>query len=418
MASCVAVVLCWALAGDWLTKRRVSAPMVMVLGGMLLAAGGFVAALAAAGGTPNTPDLQILVAVLDGTGPQQVAELILALLLFVDSFEIRRGVFGHEPRLASRLLVLALPLSIALGLGLGLLLFPGVPWAVVLVLVCIVVPTDLAPAASIVKDARLPERVRDALNVESGYNDGFVAPLFVFALTLAGSSSHASTPAQALEEAVPASLIAVAVGALLGAGLGGLMRLVVARGISSSHWLRYGVVCVPLLTYAVASQLHGNGFVAAFVAGIAFRTVRGELAHREVVLAEEVAALSSYVMWFVLGVCAVFVMVSMTTWQVVVFGVAALTLVRIVPVLIALLGSSLRWSDRWLVALLGPRGIATIVFALLAFNDFGSDEFRVLALATMTVTVLGSLLMHGVGAGYAADRYQRHVQEERPAPRP
>lgn len=407
MASFVGVLLCWAVAGDWLGRRRISAPMVMVLGGMMLGLGGY--AMALTGRYDETLDLQILVTVFGGPTPQRIAELILSVLLFVDSFAIRRGVLGHEPRLASRLLLLALPLSMAMAFALGLVLFGVGSWVIVLLLVCLVVPTDLAPAANIVKDERIPERVRDALNVESGYNDGLIAPVFVFALTLAGATSHASTPESALREAVPASLIAVGVGAGVGLVAGWLMRAAVTRQLSSSHAVRFGVVGVPLLTFALAGEAHGNGFVAAFVAGIAFRAARGEVAHKEVVLAEEVATLASYVMWFILGACSVIVLVALTSWQTWVFGIAALTIVRIVPVLLALLGSSLSTPDRWLVAALGPRGVATIVFAMLAFNDVPDENAQGLILSTMVLTVVGSLLLHGVGAAYLAERHGRRA---------
>lgn len=406
VVSCVALVLLWALSADWLARRRISGPMVMVTGGMALGLAGLLTSLMS-DGVQDTIDLKILDAVLGGPTAQRVAELVLALLLFVDAFAIRRGFFGGYKRLSTRLLVIALPLSVALGLGLGLLLFPQMPWSVVLVLVCLVVPTDLAPTTGILRDSRIPDRVRDVLNVESGYNDGFIAPLFVFALTLAGSSSHASSPEAALQEAVPASLIAIVVGAALGALVGWVMKQVVRRGISSSHAVRFGIVGLPLLTYAVAMEAHGNGFVAAFVAGIAFRATRGEGAHREVLLAEEVATLAAYVMWFVMGVCASVVVVSLTSWQALVFGLAALTVVRIVPVLVSLIGSSMPHDERRLVALLGPRGIATIVFALLAFNDFGDAEAQILTLSVMSVTVVGSLLLHGIGAPIIADRYAR-----------
>lgn len=412
---CVGVLLAWALVAGRLGRWRITAPMVMVLGGMIIGLAGLAVQAGAVGAVasggdqlPETVDLAIVTTVLNNPVTERIAELILALVLFVDSFEIRRGVLGHEPVLAARLLALALPVSLFLGFALGLLLFPNVAPAVVLVLVCAVMPIDLAPAAGVLRDERLPERVRNVLNVESGYNDGFVAPVFVFAITLAGSTSHANSPEAALSEAVPASLIAIGVGAAVGGIAGLLMRACAARDLTTTHALRFGVVCIPLLTYALAALAHGNGFVAAFVAGIAFRAARGEVAHREVALSEDVAALASYVMWFVLGVCAVLV-IGLTTWQAWVFGLAALTVLRIVPVLGALLGSTLTWPDRWLVALLGPRGIATIVFALLAFYDVSGEAEQMLALSTMTVAVIGSFLLHGLGSGFVAERYARRA---------
>ncbi|GAB95781.1 NhaP-type Na+/H+ or K+/H+ antiporter [Kineosphaera limosa] len=406
--ACGAVLLIWALAAEQLRTWRITAPMVMVAGGLA------VGAASALGIVSQDFDLKIANQVLTGRTAQQIAEVILALVLFVDSFEIRRGILGHEPKPASRLLFLALPLSILLGTAAGLWAFPALSVAAVLAIVCAVVPTDMAPAADILKDKRFPERVRNVLNVESGYNDGIVAPIFIFALTLAGNTSHAATPQAALAEALPASLKAIVVG--VASGL--LMRFVVARGWSSSTALRVGVVTIPLLAYALAFTWHGNGFVAAFVAGLAFRAARGHLAHSEIDLTEDLAALTGYVMWFVLGVCSVIAMQVLFSWQVALFPLAALTVVRIVPVLLCLLGSSMPLRDRMLVALLGPRGIATIVFGLLAFADLPANESET-ALAAMVVTVLASFVLHGVGAPFIARVYERRAaQVTGPAPAP
>lgn len=397
---CTSVLLLWALFADRLRRLRVTAPMIMVLGGIA------VGVASGAGIGPVDLDLQVAETVLAHPQAQKIAEVILALVLFVDSFEIRRGILGHEPRPVLRLLFLALPLSIVLAVVVGAWTFPAMDVIALLALACAVAPTDFAPAAAILKDERLPERVRNLLNVESGYNDGIVAPVFIFALTLAGNTSHASTPAQALEEALPASLKAIAVGVAVGALGGWAMRGAVHRGLTSSAALRVGVVALPLITYAAAMLWHGNGFVAAFVAGLAFRAARGEIAHHEVELTEDVATLASDVMWLVLGILSVVTVSVLFSWRVLVFSLAALTVVRIVPVLLALLGSRVPWRDRMLVALLGPRGIATIVFCLLAFADLPVAQDDAV-LPAMVLVVLGSFVLHGLGAPLVASLYAR-----------
>lgn len=397
---CTGVLLLWALFSKVLRRWRITAPMVMVLGGMAIA---FASQF---GVGPPDFDLTVVEAVLTGSTAQRIAEVILALVLFTDSFEIRQGIFGHEPRLALRLLFVGLPLSIVAALGIGAWAFPDMSIAALLALVCAVVPTDLAPAGHVLKDERFPERVRNVLNVESGYNDGIVAPIFIFALTLAGSTSHASTPQQALDEAFPASLKAIAIGVLVGLVAGLLKRWTSHRDWTSSSALRFGVLCIPLITYAAAVQVHGNGFVAAFVAGLAFRAARGAVSHGEAVLTEDVGLIASYVLWFVLGAFSVLALEVLLSWQVVLFSVAALTVVRILPVLLSLLGSSLGRRDRLVVAFLGPRGIATLVFGLLAYADLRDHE-QLTVLAVMVVTVLGSFVLHGLGGPLMATVYDR-----------
>lgn len=392
LLSSTAVLIVWSLLAGRLQRWRITAPMVMVLGGVVI-------------GASTT---QGLTESLNTELAEQIAEVILALVLFVDSFEIRGRVFGHEPGLVARLLFVALPLSLVGTFAAAYLLLPDLPWPALLALACVVVPTDFAPAAGILKDERIPERVRNLLNIESGYNDGVVAPIFVFALTLAGTKSHASTPSEALAEAVPASLKAIAVGVVVGVVAGWLMRLAARHHLATSASLRVAVMAVPLLTLGLAMAVHGNGFVAAFVCGIAFRAARGAAAHHELDLAEDVAHLTGLAMWFVLGQVAVVVIaVAEIPWQMWLLAFVALTLARIVPVLLSLLGSSLPWRDRLLVSYLGPRGIATIVFGLLAFNALPDDPSAVAQLSMLVLVVVGSMLVHGLAAPFVASAYTR-----------
>lgn len=316
---CTGVLLLWALFSKALRRWRITGPMVMVLGGMVIALS------SQFGVGPPDFDLKVIEVVLTGSTAQRIAEVILALVLFTDSFEIRQGILGHEPRPALRLLFIALPLSVVAALGIGVWAFPEMSVAAVLALVCAVVPSDLGPASHVLKDDRIPERVRNLLNVESGYNDGIVAPIFIFALTLAGSTSHASTPQQALDEAFPASLKAIAIGVLVGLLAGLLKRWTSHRDWTSSSALRFGVLCIPLISYAAAVQVHGNGFIAAFVAGLAYRAARGPASHDEASLTEDVGVIASYVLWFVLGAFSVLALDLLLSWQVVLFSFAALT---------------------------------------------------------------------------------------------
>ncbi|MFE0028608.1 cation:proton antiporter [Amycolatopsis sp. NPDC059021] len=382
LLTATAVVLLWALTAARLARWRISAPIVMVTAGLAI---GF--------STQN-----VLGSGLNTEIAQHVAEIMLALLLFVDATALGSGYLGRDGRTVARLLFIALPLSLLAIMGIGLLVLPGLSWAVVLLIACIITPTDFAPTASVVRDFRIPERVRHILNVESGYNDGIIAPVFVFALTLAGDRSHANSPEQALKTAVPAAILAVVTGIIVGAVTAMAMNKATEHEWASDQSLRIATVAVPLLTYSVAVPIGGNGFVAAFVCGIAYKATRhhhpGEA---ELGLVEDVTSLSGMALWFVFGSATVLVLQFGITWGMVVLALAALTIARAAPVLVTLLGTDLRWRDRFTVAFLAPRGVASIVFGLLAFNSLDGDDADI-ALIVTALTVLGSVLAHGIAA--------------------
>ena len=394
LASVIAVALvlvAWSLLARRLERWRVTAPMFLVLAGIAV---GF-----------STRD--VLVESLNTDTAQHVAEIILAVLLFVDATDIRGGLFGSEPRGAMRVLFIAMPLSLALSVVLGLWLLPSLGWAVLLAIACVVVPTDFAPAASILRDRRVPERVRDVLNVEAGYNDGIVSPVFIFALALAGDRSHAATPMEALGSAVPQAIKAILVGIAVGAALALLTNAAERRGEMTDQSKRLVLVAAPMLAYGLSLAVGGNGFVSAFVCGIAFNVLRRSAAIRsELQLLDDIGFLLSAGMWFVFGATAVLALTFGVPWETMLFCLLALTVVRLLPVLVAMFGSNFSWSERLLIGWLGPRGTTSIVFGLLAFNVLTGDDERA-ALLTTVVAVLGSVILHGVGAPAAARAYDR-----------
>jgi NhaP-type Na+/H+ or K+/H+ antiporter len=295
-----------------------------------------------------------------------------------------------------------------------------------LVLACVVVPIDFAPSERVVRDRRLSARVRSGLNVEGGYNDGIVSPIFLFALVLAGGNQHSvNAPAEALATALPFTIKALLVGLVLGTLLGWLLDRCSARGWTTDQSRRIVVLLAPVLTYAVAVAINGNGFVAAFVCGIFFRYVHRVLVARRLhrapdgaarsarialvrdfALIEDVTTFLTMAMWFVVGIAGIFLISSVDLW-VVVFCVLVLTVLRIVPVYVSTLGTSLGGRDRVLLGLLGPRGTTTIVFGLLAFNGLPDGPVADTILITTVLCVVASVLLHGIGSGPAISRFTR-----------
>jgi NhaP-type Na+/H+ or K+/H+ antiporter len=242
---------------------------------------------------------------------------------------------------------------------LGFWLLPSTSWGTLLVIACIVVLIDFSPAPSIVRDGRIPGRVRDLLNAEAGYNDGIISPIFIFALALAGGDHEpADTPLVALGAAVPHSLKGLVLGLVVGAGLALAANVAERHGLMTEQSKRIIVVAAPALAYTLSLGVHGNGFIAAFVCGIAYHYFRHSRdVERELELLDDLSFLLTAAMWFVFGG-----LVLIAYWRagltvgVVVFCLLALTLVRMLPVAAAMLGSKFSWPERLMLGWLGPRG--------------------------------------------------------------
>lgn len=412
-------VLLWSLVSHRMERWGVAGP----------------AALLVIGAAAATLDLPAFESAIDAEWSEKVVEVVLAILLFVDATEVRgRGIFGGEGRITLRLVLIALPLSLILAAVAGILILPDtiVVLVVILVIVCIVMPTDFAPAARILRLGHVPARVRQILNVESGYNDGVVSPLFAMSLAMSVGLVELvrAKPAEresiavdgmihmreAVVTAVPATLTAIAVGVVLGALVGWGVKALHRRGFADDAGVRFVMLLVPLIAYGGAVAIpvvHANGFVAAFVAGVAYRAVRtrgagGSIPHAELLLVEEVGVLAANLVWFVLGASAVVVFVGGVDPSLFLFAALVLTVLRIGPVYVSLLGSGIRPRDRLLIGALGPRGTASIAFGLLAFNAFPPNSAEGdLVLDVMVVTVVASVLLHGAVAPVLLRRLDR-----------
>lgn len=384
--------LLWSLFSERLGRWRISGPLAMVAVGLVI---GYV--------------LRDDVAKhLNTDLAERTVEVILALLLFVDATEVRGGFLGGERKIVGRLLGIALPVSLVLTVAVGIPMLGVSSIAVVLAIACIVLPIDFAPAAEILRDRKIPRRLRHGLAVESGYNDGIFSPLFAFALLLLGLPGETTSPISALEDAVPAMGFAILVGIGIGGLTGLLARVASRREWVTNHGLRIAMVLIPLVTYACATAIGGNGFVAAFLAGISYKLTRlgragshDDVAHAELSLVDEIGQMSALVMWSMFGVVTAFVFMTPFEWAWVVFALLALTAFRAIPVYLAFLGSGMNVREQTALGLLGPRGTSSVVFGLLAFNAMRDDDAYA-AMYVMVMTVLGSVILYGLFGARAA----------------
>jgi NhaP-type Na+/H+ or K+/H+ antiporter len=195
-----------------------------------------------------------------------------------------------------------------------------------------------------------------------------------------------------------------AVGVAVGGAGGWLVRLAGRRGWAAEGFAGAAVLGLAVCAYASAVALHGNGFIAAFVGGLAFGAAAGRRGEPLVPFVEETGALVSLLVWLAFGAVAITPALKSLTWQLVVYAVFSLTVIRMAPVALALAGAGLSRRAAAFIGWFGPRGLASVVFALLALEDLGEQVARP-AVTVIAVTVLSSVIAHGASAEPLARRY-------------
>ncbi len=335
-----------------------------------------------------------------------LAEATLTLVLFADASRIDLSALRREYTVPARLLGIGLPLTILVGWALGEGMFGSVSAAEVLVLAVILAPTDAALGQAVVTDPRLPSRIRQGLNVESGLNDGICVPLLFIALAIAESEAGTASTHGALVLVADAIGYGVLFGAIAGAVGALVTRLAVLHGLMDSAWGQVLPLATAVLAYGLAAPLGGSGFIAAFVAGFVFGALHRDAEGEATYLVDEVGGLANGVTFVIFGAAVVGPVLALLTWREALYGVLSLTVVRMAPVAVSLLGTHARWRTVAFVGWFGPRGLASIVFAILVLEDGGLPHVSAITVAVVFTVVL-SVYAHGLSARVLTDRYAR-----------
>jgi sodium/hydrogen antiporter len=344
-----------------------------------------------------------------------LTELTLALILFHDAAQVRPHQITRDRGPMARLLLIGLPLTMAAGWLLGWVVFPGLPPMMLLLVAAAVTPTDAGLGAATVLNPIVPVRIRRMLNVESGLNDGICTPFVLFAIAaLAGEEGLAAV--ESIGAALQSLAVGIVVGVVVGAGAGLLLGRSREHGWSSRNTRPLAVLVLPLVAYFTAELSEGNAFVAAFVAGTAFAGAARWIEDEESTLGltEALADPLGFAVWFAFGFIAVPLLLENAGWNELVFAVASLTVLRMAPVGLALLGTGLKAPTVAFVGWFGPRGLASVVFTLLAAEGLDLDEDLTRVVATICLTVLLSVLAHGLTADPLAARYGAWAQRTQP----
>jgi len=347
-----------------------------------------------------------------------LAEATLALLLFIDAVRIDLATLRRESALPVRMLGIGLPLTIVAGTLAGLALFPMLGLWTAAALATMLAPTDAALGLPVVSNRRLPSRIRQGLNVESGLNDGVCVPLLIIFLTIAQAEEGVGhvEPVKVVLEEIGFGALGGIVAGVLGAWV---LRTFAGKGWIDQTWQQIIGVATPLLAYTVASALGGSGFIAAFVAGIVFGAIARDRARHSTFLGEQSGELFNAVTFLLFGAVLLGPALTELDWRVAVYVALSLTVVRMLPVALAMLGAGMRRVTVGFLGWFGPRGLASIVFVLILVEETQLPE-RPLFVTVVTWTVAASVYAHGLtaspGANRYADWYARHSADHKTMP--
>ena len=374
-------IFCYSLVAGRVERAAASGPIVFVVAGLLMGPLG----LGWFDGSVSNTELRVL------------ADLTLALILFIDAANADLAILKRQFRIPSRMLLFGLPGVIFLGTLTAALLFDTLSLFEAAILGTMLAATDAALGKAVVTNKAVPTQIREGLNIESGLNDGLCVPiLFVFIALAIGSGAEGGSTTFALK------LVAEELGIGLAVGLGltaiGTWAFAWCRdkGWVTEIWKQVTVVALAIACFSVAQSLHGSGYIAAFTGGLLFGFRAKDATHRLVLAAEGTAETLALLTWFVFGAAVIGQSIEYFTWEMLVYALLSLTVIRMLPVFLSLSGSGESTASKLFLGWFGPRGLASIVFAIIVINK-GVPEAEFIAMVVV-LTVFFSLVAHGVSA--------------------
>lgn len=333
----------------------------------------------------------------DGETIRSLAEVTLAMVLFTDAAGADMSVLKKTAGLPARLLLIGLPLTIVLGFGVGVLLVDSLSLFTIALLATMLAPTDAALGKAVVTNESVPDNIRQGLNVESGLNDGICVPiLFVFLALALDKAGDAGPWTLAIKLVVEEIGIGLAVGLLLTLAAAKLLKTALRRKWLTPTWIQIPVVALALSCFAVAQLLGGSGFIAAFSGGLLFGALAKTERDEFLLAAEGTGDTLALITWVIFGSAVVGQAIGHFSWLILIYALLSLTVIRMLPVFVALAGSGISTKGKLFIGWFGPRGLASIVFAVIVLDSKLPNAD--LVAMTVTCTIILSIIAHGISA--------------------
>ncbi|MBL0673862.1 cation:proton antiporter [Aeromonas dhakensis] len=391
LAVIAAFLLIYSLIAGRFESRLINGPLLFLLMGWLLGPGG----------------IELLSLSIDSDGIKLLAELTLVIVLFSDAANTNWQVLLANRSLPIRLLLIGLPLTLAAGTLFGRWIYPDLPLLELAILSTILAPTDAALGKAVVSNPAVPAPIREGLNQESGLNDGICVPVLLLLLALiAPTEQHSGTGLLA----ITLLLEEIGIGLLVAWGLTTftlrLLKTSYLNGWQLPLWRQLTMPGLALLCFALAQTLGGSGFIAAFVGGLLMGRKLGEHKHAYLDSCEGYGDLLSVVIWMVFGATLMPMLAELLHWQYWLYAAASLTLLRMLPVWLSLLGTGLKLELKLFIGWFGPRGLASIVFAVMVLQNEPALLGQRPIIATVLCTIILSVILHGLTANPWVARFK------------
>ncbi len=373
-------------------KSIVTPPMVFVLFGIIAS---FFRVDIVAGGV-YAPAVKI------------IAELTLILVLFIDASTINLKELVKERKLPIRLLFVGLPITMVAGILIALPLFPGMNIWVIAMMALILSPTDAALGQAVVSSSLVPQKIRQTINVESGLNDGIALPPILICLAaLSAHDAHGSGFAYWGAFVMKQFIFGPVVGSLVGFAGGLLVERAAKRDWMNTTFQRLTSISLAILAFYLAEMIHGNGFIAAYFAGLLLGTTTHSIRERIHEFGEAESQVLQLFIFVLFGMILVPLSYQLWDWQVWVYAILSLTVIRILPVVISLSGTELTRGTKYFIGWFGPRGIASILYLLMVVIELGAKGLEKM-ISVIVLTVLLSIYLHGISANPLSKLYQKN----------
>ena len=355
--------------------------------------------------------LQLIDAPVSHGAVHILAEITLALILFSDAARINLRLLLIDHDLPVRMLAIGMPLTIALGTFVAWALPLGLGLAEAALLAAVLAPTDAALGQAVVSNRRVPVRIRQALNVESGLNDGFAVPFVYFFAAFLLVGEHAKSTSDLVSFTALQLVFGPIVGLIVGGGAGWLANRAGTQGWMDDIFEGPLALATAALAYALAQVFGGNGFISVFVAGLVF----GHMLEGKCKFILEFAEAEGHILvllaFLIFGAVMVPGVIADVNWVMVLYALLSLTVVRMLPIAISLVGTGVSLPTVAFLGWFGPRGLASILFGLLVLEKLQSSGGKTI-LATTVVTIALSVFAHGLTAAPLAQWYARIVRKQ------
>ena len=342
-----------------------------------------------------------------------IAEITLILVLAADASQIKIADLRRMRAIPIRLLTIALPLIIVLGTVLAVVIFPDVPWYMAALIAAILAPTDAALGAAILSDKTVPLRVRQGLNVESGLNDGIALPAVLFFACFLNLTHQTGTENWLVYLGLQLSL-----GPLLGVIVGWIGGQLISKAASqkwiTSEFQGIAAMALAIIAFSAAELCGGNGFIAAFVAGLTYGNLRVDYSEFLHEFTETESQFLAQLTFFLFGLAILPEALHHLDGRMILYAALSLTVIRIIPVMLSMIGRDINWREKLFMGWFGPRGLASLLFALLILEDLDVHNAEFIQ-ALVSITVLMSIMLHGLTAAPLSARLGRFTAINEPA---